>query len=81
MNCLPSEPSDDGRDIPVPTEGNERGPFRFPSKKDDPDTANDEPAAPVSDPKNDEATDDEDLDATGRFRVVEQLNLPKNKCW
>ena len=78
MNRTPKEPSDDGQDIPVPTEGNDRGPYRFPSKKEDPDEANDEPEAPVSDP---EPEDSEDVDATGQFRVVQQLNLPKYECW
>ncbi len=75
MESTPTEPYDDGQDVPTPSDPNDRGPYRFPSKEDDPDQVDDNPRAPISDDADEEA--EEDLDATGRFHIMEQLNLPK----
>ena len=79
MSRMPDQPKDGGDDVPMPTERPEKGPYRFPSKEDDPDAADDRSVPPpVDDP---DAEDEDDLDATGRFRVVELLNLPKTAVW
>ena len=57
----------------APVDGDECGPRGFLPDQDDAQAPRCE-ADSVEDAE-------EDLDATGRFRIVAQLNLPKIECW